>query len=82
MTSTRNAKVIAGQSITLQCGQSNQEITWYKGESDVPFARGQAVSIHNVTSKDEGIYHCAVDHGPKGSLKVLVIGMCIKDVLN
>lgn len=77
MTSTQNAKVIAGQSIALQCGQSHQEITWYKDESAIPFARGQAYLIENATAADEGTYHCAVDNGPKGSLKVLVIGKCI-----
>jgi len=74
VTSKQNAKVIAGHSLTLQCGQSHQEITWYKDESDTPLARGQAYSINVATSADEGMYYCAVDNGPRGSVKVLVIG--------
>lgn len=82
MTSTQNSTVIAGKSITLRCGQPHQEITWYKDESDVPLTRGQALSILNASSKDEGTYHCAVDQGLKGSVKVLVIGRCMKAILN
>lgn len=78
MNSTHNAQVIEGQSITLQCGKSDQEILWYKDESEEPCARGHAFVIHNARSKDEGTYHCAVGHGPKGSLKVLVIGKWVK----
>ena len=78
MNSTHNAEVIAGHSITLQCGKSDQEILWYKDESEEPCARGHAFVIHNARSKDEGTYHCAVGHGPKGSLKVLVIGKWVK----
>ena len=81
MTSTQNAKVIAGHSITLQCGQSYQsyqEITWYKDESAIPLARGQAYfKIDIATAADEGMYYCAIDNGPRGSVKVLVIGKFI-----
>ena len=76
MTSTQNAEVIAGRSITLQCGQSHQEITWYKDQTANPLARGRAYSIDTATQSDEGTYYCAVDNGPRGSVKVLVIGKC------
>lgn len=74
---TNNEKVIAGHSITLKCGQSHPEITWYKDDSNIPLARGQAYCIDNATAADEGMYHCAVDNGPRKSIKVLVIGKCV-----
>jgi len=77
VTSTQNAKVIAGHPITLQCGQSHQEITWYKDESAIPLARGQAYSIGIAKAEHEGTYYCAVDNGPRGSVKVVVIGKFI-----
>ena len=77
MTSTKNEEVIAGHSITLKCGKSHQEIKWYKDESAIPLAHGQAYCIENATAADEGMYYCAVDNGPRRSVKVLVIGKCV-----
>lgn len=74
MSSVPDAKVIAGNSITLQCGHSHQDISWYIEDSDVPIARGHKLTIHDASAKDEGKYHCAVEQGPKGSREVLVIG--------
>ena len=76
MTSTQNAKVVAGHSIALQCEQSRQEITWYKDESAIPLAHGHVYSIDVATAADEGTYYCAVDNEPRGSVEVLVIGKC------
>ena len=76
MSSLPNAKVVAGHSITLQCGHSHQDISWYIEDSDIPIARGHTLTIHHASVKDEGTYHCALEQGPKGSLKILVIGMC------
>lgn len=73
VSSAPNNKVIAGQSITLRCGHSHQNVSWYKEGSDVPLARGQKLTIHDASPKDEGTYYCAAGHGPRGSLKVLVI---------
>lgn len=73
VSSVPNAKVLAGHSITLQCGRSHQKIFWYKEGSDVHFKSGHKLVIQDASSKDEGTYYCAVRNGPKGSLKVLVI---------
>lgn len=78
VSSAPNDKVIAGQSITLRCGHSHQNVSWYKEGSDVPLARGQKLTIHDASPKDEGTYYCATGHGPRGSLKVLVIGRLLK----
>ena len=78
MTSTKNERVIAGHSITLKCGQSHQEITWYKDKSAIPLARGQVYSIDNAAAAHEGMYYCAVNNGPRRSMtEVLVIGKCV-----
>ena len=77
VTSAQDNQVISGHSITMRCGQPNQNVLWYK--SNVAFnTTGQELTIHQVSSKDEGTYHCVVDHGPKVSMKVLVIGRYLK----
>ena len=76
VSSAPNGKIVAGHSITLRCGHSHQKIFWYKEGSDMHFESGHTLVIQDASSKDEGTYHCAVGNGPKGSLKVLVIGRC------
>ncbi|XP_068676743.1 hemicentin-1-like isoform X2 [Montipora foliosa] len=71
--SAPNSKVIAGQSITLKCTHSRGDVLWYKQGSDEPFANGQELTLHEVSSNDEGTYYCASQNGPKGSIKVFVI---------
>ena len=78
MPSAPNAKVIGGQSITLECSHSHGNISWYKDGSDVLIGHGKILTIHGASPNDEGMYHCAEKNGLRGSLKVLVIGGCFK----
>lgn len=78
-TSEKNKTVIAGLSVTLRCGQPHQTVQWYRDKSSVPLnARGQELTIHSVSSTDEGTYYCEVDHGLRVSIKVLVVGKSMK----
>ena len=78
MSSSPNSTVIAGHSITLWCKSSHQNISWYKEGSDTPMAKGNNLTIYDATVIDEGTYYCAEEpDGPRGSLKVLVIGRSV-----
>ena len=71
--------MIAGHSVTLRCGQPHQTVQWYRDKSNVPLnVSGQELTIHSVSSKDEGTYHCQVDNGLRVSMKVLVVGKSMK----
>lgn len=73
-TPEKNNLVIAGHSVTLRCGQPHHTVRWYREKSNEPLnTSGQELTIHSVSSKDEGTYHCKVDQGPRVSFKVLVV---------
>ena len=69
-----NSKVIAGQSI--QCSFLIYEATYggINTEGMIPFVNGQELTLHEISSYDEGTSrcYCASQNGTKGWIKVFV----------
>ena len=73
-----NSKVIADQSI--QCSALIHDATYgsINTEGMIPFVNGQELTLHEISSYDEGTSrvrcYCASQNGTKSWIKVFVIG--------
>ena len=71
-----DSKVIAGQSI--QCSALIHAAAYggINTEVMIPFVNGQELTLHEISSYDEGTCYCASQNGAKGWIKVFVIRGC------
>ena len=71
-----NSKVITGQLIHCSALIHAAEYGGINTEVMIPFVNGQELTLHEISSYDEGTSrcYCASQNGTKGWIKVFVIG--------
>ena len=69
-----NSKVIAGQLIECSALINAAEYGGINTEVMIPFVNGQELTLHEISSYDEGTYYCTSQNAAKNWMKVFVIG--------
>ena len=69
-----NSKVIAGQSIECSALIHAAAYGGINTEVMIPFVNGQELTLHEISSYDEGTCYCASQNAAKNWIRVFVIG--------